>query len=128
MPKFTNDKAYQAFRILQFAFVVAPILSGLDKFANLLTQWSQYLSPLALKMIHYHSDGFMMFVGVVEIIEGIGVIFKPNIFAYIISIWLFGIIINLLLTGQYFDIALRDLGLLLGSMALGSLSQKYASR
>lgn len=128
MSKFTIDRGYQAFRILQIAFVVAPILAGFDKFFNLLTDWSQYLSPFALKMINYHSDGFMMIVGVVEIIAGIGVIFRPNIFAYIISIWLFGIIINLLLTGQYFDIALRDVGLLLGSLALGSLSQKYASR
>jgi uncharacterized membrane protein HdeD (DUF308 family) len=126
MPKFTGDKAFQAYRILQFTFVVAPILAGLDKFFNILTHWSMYLSPFVLKIINYHGEGFMMIVGVVEIIAGIGVIFKPQIFAYIISLWLLGIIINLLLTGQYFDIALRDLGLLLGTLALGSLSQKYA--
>ena len=128
MIKFSGDKCYQAFRLLQFTFVVAPIAAGLDKFFNLLTHWSDYLAPVVSRVIHYHDHGFMMFVGIVEIIAGIGVIFKPNIFAYIISIWLLGIIINLLLTGQYFDIALRDLGLLLGSLALGSLSQKYSSR
>ena len=126
MYKIPKDPGFQAFRILQVAFVAAPILAGLDKFFNLLTVWSNYLSPLALSVIHYHAEGFMMFVGVVEIIAGIGVIFKPRIFAYIVSLWLLLIIVNLLFTGQFYDIALRDLGLLLGALALGSLSKKYA--
>src|SRR5690348_16913142 len=100
-----KDPAYQAFRILQVAFVIAPILAGLDKFFNLLTNWANYLSPIALRMINYHGHGFMMFVGVVEIVAGIGVYYKPKIFAYVVALWLFGIIINLLCTGHYFDIA-----------------------
>ena len=115
----------QAFRILQIGFIVAPLLAGADKFFNFLTNWSQYLSPLAVHTLHGHDQAFMMLVGIIEIIAGMGVIFKPKIFAYIIAIWLLCIIINLLLTGHYFDIALRDLGLLLGALALGRLSHKY---
>lgn len=128
MSKFSGDKGYQAFRILQVAFAIAPILAGLDKFFNLLTNWSMYISPLVMKIIGYHADGFMMIVGIVEIIAGIGVIYLPRIFAYIVSLWLLGIIINLLLTGMFFDIALRDVGLLLSAVSLGRLSEKYAAR
>lgn len=118
-----KDDVYRAFRILQITFIVAPILAGLDKFFNLLTSWSNYLAPFVLKIIHSHDQGFMMFVGIIEVIAGIGVFFKPKIFSYVISLWLLVIIINLLMTGRYFDIALRDFGLLLSSLALGSLSR-----
>ena len=127
MSVLSRDRGYRAFRILQVAFVVAPIVAGLDKFFNLLTNWSDYLCPLAMRVLTTHTHGFMMFVGVVEIIAGIGVFFMPKIFSYVVAIWLLGIIVNLLLTGHYFDIALRDLGLLLGACALGLLSQKYAA-
>jgi hypothetical protein len=127
MSKFSEDRGYQAFRILQIVFIIAPILAGLDKFFYLLTDWSNYISPLVLKIINNHDRGFMMIAGVIEMIAGIGIIFKPKIFAYIISLWLLGIIVNLLLTGHYFDIALRDVGLLLSAIALGRLSEKYAA-
>lgn len=128
MSKFQKDQGYQAFRLLQIVFVVAPILAGLDKFFYLLTNWSNYISPLALRVINYHDRGFMMIAGIIEIIAGIGIILRPKIFAYIVAIWLLLIIINLLMTGHYFDIALRDLGLLLSAIALGRLSQKYAAK
>lgn len=121
-----KDPSYQAFQILQFTFAFAPILAGLDKFFYLLTNWSNYISPFVLQILQYHDRGFMMVVGVIEIIAGIGVIFKPKLFAYVVALWLFGIIINLLMTGKYFDIALRDLGLLLSAFALAKLSSKYA--
>ena len=126
MSRFSGDQGYQAFHILQVTFIIAPILAGVDKFFYLLTNWSQYISPLTLRIINYHDHGFMMIAGVIEIIAGIGIIFKPKIFAYVISLWLLGIIINLLFTGHYFDIALRDLGLLLAAISLGRLSAKYA--
>lgn len=126
MTEFSQDKGYQAFKILQVAFVIAPIIAGLDKFFNLLTHWSQYLAPLASKLVAGHDGAFMMVVGVVEIVAGIGVLFKPRVFAYIVSLWLLAIIINLLLSGRYFDIALRDVGLMLAAFSLGKLSQKYA--
>lgn len=125
MAKYSKDRAYQAYRILQVAFVIAPILAGLDKFFYFLTYWPVYIAPFALNILHGHDQAFMMVVGVVEVIAGIGVFFKPKIFAYVVAVWLFCIIVNLLLTGHYFDIALRDVGLLLGAVALGRLSQNY---
>lgn len=117
-----KDPSYQAFRILQVAFIVAPIVAGLDKFFYLLTNWSQYIAPLALNIINYNDRPFMMVVGVIEVVAGIGVIFKPKLFAYIVAAWLLCIIINLLMTGQYFDIVLRDIGLMLAAVALAKLS------
>lgn len=125
--KSTGDMGNQAFRILQVVFVIAPIIAGLDKFFYFLTNWSKYLAPFVLKTIHHHDRGFMMIVGVIEIIAGIGVIFKPKIFAYIVFLWLLCITINLLSTGTHFDIALRDFGLCLSALALARLSQKYAN-
>lgn len=127
MSKFLEDRGYQAFRILQIIFIIAPILAGLDKFFYLFTDWSNYISPPLLRMINNHGRGFMMISGAIEIIAGVGIIFKPKIFSYIISLWLLLIIINLLFTRQYFDIALRDVGLLLSAVALGRLSEKYAA-
>lgn len=121
----TEDPAYVAYRVLQVGFVAAPILAGLDKFFNILVDWSQYLAPFLGNIIG--AESFMMIVGVVEVVAGIGVALKPRIFAYVVSGWLGGIIINLLLIPGYFDIALRDLGLALGALALGLLSQKFAS-
>ncbi len=126
MAKAFKEPAYQAFRILQFVFVVAPILAGLDKFFYLMTNWNDYLSPFALQFVTGHERMFFGFVGVVEIIAGIGVFFRPGFFAYIISLWLVGIIVNLVMSGHYYDVALRDLGLLLSAIALGKLSRQYA--
>src|SRR5262245_20081393 len=113
MAKFKGEPGYQAFRILQFVFVVAPILAGLDKFFYVLTNWSVYISPFVMRIISGHHRGFMAFVGIVEIIAGIGVALKPKIFSYIVTLWLLLIILNLLMLGRYFDIALRDFGLML---------------
>lgn len=121
-----TDYGYQAFRILQVVFVIAPIIAGLDKFGNLLTNWSMYLAPTLMQMVNLSAYSFMKIVGVIEIIAGIGVLFKPRFFSYIVSLWLLLIIINLLLKGTHYDIALRDFGLLLSAFALGKLSQKYA--
>lgn len=115
--------ARQAYLILKFGFVVAPIVAGLDKFLNLLVDWEQYLAPIVGDVIA--PSVFMAIVGVVEIVAGIGVALKPRIFAYVVSGWLVAIIINLLLIPGYFDIALRDLGLALGALALGRLSEEF---
>lgn len=126
MSKYPGDQGYQAFRILQFAFVVAPIIAGLDKFFNFLTNWQRYLSPTALETLQHHSHTFMIIVGIVEIIAGLGVLFKPKIFAYIVALWLLAIILNLLIGRHFYDVALRDFGLFLGALALARLSHKYA--
>lgn len=121
-----SDPAYQAYRILQAGFTAAPILAGLDKFFNVLVNWEQYLAPLVGNLIA--PNLFMTVVGVVEIAAGIGVAIKPRIFAYVVAAWLVGIILNLLMLPGYFDIALRDLGLALGALALARLSQTYDRR
>ena len=119
--------AYQAFRILQVAFVAAPILACLDKFFHLLVNWDQYLPAVVAQLSPIGGHNLMLVVGVIEIIAGIGVALKPRIFAYVVAAWLMVIIINLLLIPGYFDIALRDFGLFLGALALARLSQQFAT-
>jgi len=121
-----EDKSRQAFKILQFVFVIAPIVAGLDKFFYLLTNWSQYIAPYVLSMFKGHDRVFMSIVGVIEIIAGIGMIMKPQFWAYIVSLWLLGIVVNLLMTGHYYDIALRDFGLMLSAFACARLSHQFA--
>ena len=119
---------YQAYRILQFGFIAAPILAGLDKFFHLLVNWDQYLPGVVANASPVPPHTLMLVVGVIEIVAGIGVALKPRIFAYVVAAWLAVIIINLLLVPGYFDIALRDFGLLLGALALGQLSQQFARK
>lgn len=116
-----HNPAYQAYQILHVAFVVAPIIAGCDKFLMKLTDWTQYLwAPLGNLFGSAHT--FMQVVGGIEIVAGLLVAFKPKIGAYVVAAWLVGIIVNLLLLQNYYDIALRDLGLCLGAIALGRLS------
>lgn len=121
----TGNPAYQAYQILHFGFTVAPIIAGIDKFLNLLVNWDQYLPPMVNNMLGGYGHDFMYAVGAIEIVAGIGVFLKPKIFAYVVSAWLVLIIINLLLIPGYFDIALRDLGLALGALALGRLASTF---
>lgn len=114
--------AYVAYRILQLGFVVAPILAGADKFTDKLVNWDQYAAPQLRNALGTNTHTFMLVVGVIEIVAGIGTALKPKIFGYVVAAWLLGIIVNLLLNGTYFDIALRDLGLLLGALALAQLA------
>jgi hypothetical protein len=116
---------YQAYQILRIAFTIAPIVAGLDKFAHLLVDWDKYLPAVVNNMLRGHGHEFMLVVGVIEIVAGIGVFLKPKIFAYVVSAWLVLIIVNLLMIPGYYDIALRDLGLALGALALGRLSSAY---
>ena len=124
----TNEASrngYQAYRILQAAFVIAPIVAGFDKFLHLLVDWDKYLPPLVNNMTGGRGHQLMLVVGVIEIVAGIGVAVKPRIFAYVVAAWLLLIIVNLLLIPGYFDVALRDVGLLLGALALGRLSEEF---
>ena len=119
--------AYQAFQILRMAFTVAPILMGADKFLGLLVNWDQYLPPFVNTMLGGYGHEFMYVVGAIEIVAGIGVFLKPKIFAYVVAAWLGLIIVNLLMIPGYFDVALRDFGLLLAAVALGRLSHEFSS-
>lgn len=126
--KIASSAGHQAFRILQFGFTVAPILAGLDKFFHLLVNWDQYLPGVVANVSPIPPHTLMLVVGLIEIVAGIGVALKPRIFAYVVAAWLAVIIINLLLIPGYFDVALRDFGLLLAALALGQLSQQFARR
>ncbi|HWR50397.1 MAG TPA: hypothetical protein VN428_04795 [Bryobacteraceae bacterium] len=119
--------AYQAYQILHVAFVAAPLLAGLDKFFHLLVDWNMYLAPAIANLSPIAGDTLMRLVGVIEIAAAILVAVKPRIGAYIVTLWLWGIIINLLLIPGFFDVALRDFGLSLGALALARLSAEYSS-
>jgi hypothetical protein len=121
-----TSPAHQAFRILQFAFVAAPILAGVDKFFHLLVNWDQYMPSIVARLSPIDPHTLMLAVGMIEIVAGIGVALKPRIFAYVVAAWFVIIIANLLLIPGYFDIALRDFGLFLGALALARLSQQFS--
>ena len=112
----------QAFLLLRTVFTVAPILFGLDKFTNILTHWTVYLAPQATSVVPLTPQTFMYAVGVVEIIAGLIVAVRPKYGSLVVAVWLAGIIINLLLLGSFYDVALRDFGLLVGALALNRLS------
>jgi hypothetical protein len=126
-----SDPTYQAYQILHVGFTVAPIIAGADKFFHLLVNWDNYLAPAVNNLLGGNGHAFMLIVGVIEIIAGIGVALKPKIFAYVVAAWLLGIIGNLLLVPSshpfpHYDVALRDLGLCLGALALGRLSARFS--
>jgi hypothetical protein len=118
-----SKETHQAFLILRFGFTVAPIIAGLDKFLGLLTNWEKYLAPALGESLGIAPHTFMMFVGVVEIAAGVIVALRPRFGGYLVAAWLAGIIVNLLLTGGYLDVALRDLGLCLGALSLARLAE-----
>ena len=115
--------SHQAYQILHLGFTIAPILAGLDKFFNLLTNWEQYLAPVVTQTLGINASTFMMIVGVIEIVAGLMVWLKPRFGGYLVMAWLWGIILNLLLIPGFFDIALRDFGLSLGALALARLAE-----
>jgi uncharacterized membrane protein YphA (DoxX/SURF4 family) len=120
------DPAYQAFLLLRTVFTVAPVLFGLDKFTNLLVDWPIYLAPWIDGIVPGTPQQAMYAVGVIEIVAGIAVAVAPRFGAWLVAAWLAGIIVNLLTFPGYFDIALRDFGLLVGAVALARLATRYA--
>jgi uncharacterized membrane protein YphA (DoxX/SURF4 family) len=121
-----RDPVAQAFLLLRIAFTVAPIVMGLDKFANVLTDdWTRYLAPAFNDIIPGSAADAMHIVGVIEIIAGLVVATMPRFGALLVAGWLGGIIVNLLIVGGYGDIAFRDFGLLLGALTLARLAWAY---
>jgi hypothetical protein len=121
----TSDRGYQAFKILHVGYIIAPTVAGLDKVFHLVANWEQYLAPRLAQLSPVSPRTLMVAVGVIEIAAGLLVAVKPRVGAYVVAAWLAGIIVNLLLLGTFLDVALRDLGLLLGALALGRLSEVY---
>jgi hypothetical protein len=120
-----REAGRDAFLLLRTAFTVAPILFGLDKFFNVMVDWSTYLAPWVDRIVPGSAADFMYFVGVVEIVAGLVVAAKPRYGAFLVAAWLGGIILNLLTYSGYYDIALRDFGLMLGALTLGRLALTY---
>jgi uncharacterized membrane protein YphA (DoxX/SURF4 family) len=120
-----RDAAYQAFLLLRIAFAVAPVAFGLDKFFNVLVDWPVYLAPWVNDLAPGSGQDFMYFVGVTEIVAGLLVAVAPRYGAYVVAGWLVGIILNLLTHSGYYDIALRDFGLMLGALTLARLASVY---
>ena len=113
----------QVHRTLRLTYGLVPIVAGLDKFTNLLTHWENYLSPGVVSMLPFSAHTFMMIVGVIEIIAGIIVLAKPAIGGYIVMAWLAVIAITLLASGNYLDVAVRDLTMAIGALSLARLSK-----
>jgi hypothetical protein len=124
----SGPAARQAFLLLRTVFTVAPVLFGLDKFFGLLTDWEQYLAPQIDALIPGTAHQAMLAVGAVEILAGLMVAVLPRIGGYVVAAWLAGIIGNLLLIGGFYDIALRDFGLLVGALALARLAPAVSLR
>jgi uncharacterized membrane protein YphA (DoxX/SURF4 family) len=120
-----RDARYQAFTLLRLAFTVAPIAFGLDKFFNVLVDWPIYLAPWINDIAPGSGQDFMYFVGAIEIVAGVLVALKPRYGAYVVAGWLAGIVINLLTLSGYYDVALRDFGLLLAALTLARLASVY---
>jgi uncharacterized membrane protein YphA (DoxX/SURF4 family) len=120
-----RDPRYQAFAMLRLAFTVAPIAFGIDKFANVLVHWPNYLAPWINNIAPGTGQEFMYFVGVTEILAGVIVALKPRYGSYIVAGWLAGIVINLVSYSGFYDIALRDFGLMLAALTLARLASVY---
>jgi uncharacterized membrane protein YphA (DoxX/SURF4 family) len=120
-----RDPAYQAFLVLRTGFTVAPVLFGLDKFANLMTYWPRYLAHWIDAIVPGTAQQDMYVVGVVEVVAGLAVALAPRIGAWLVAAWLAGIIVDLLTGPGFYDIALRDFGLLVAAVALARLAVRY---
>jgi hypothetical protein len=120
-----RNPAYQAYLLLRVGFVVAPVLFGLDKFFDVLVDWRRYLSPEINDLVPGNAHQAMLAIGVIEIVAGLAVALKPRFGGYLVAAWLGGIIVNLLLMADYYDVALRDFGLLLGALTLARLAAAF---
>ncbi|HEV3364624.1 MAG TPA: hypothetical protein VG795_10910 [Acidimicrobiia bacterium] len=117
----------QAFWLLRIGFTVAPILFGLDKFAHVLVDWDRYLAPEFADVLPWTTHELMYAVGIIEILAGLVVAVRPRFGGYLVAAWLGGIIVNLLMQADYYDIALRDFGLMLGALTLARLAGAFRS-
>jgi hypothetical protein len=123
-----DDPAFQAFTLLRIGFTVAPILFGLDKLLDWLVDWRIYLAPEIDDLVPGNAHQALLAVGVIEILAGLVVAVRPKLGGYVVAAWLAGIITNLLLQADHYDIALRDFGLLLAALTLARLAAAFDRR
>lgn len=122
-----NQALHNVREILRFTYGIVPIVAGLDKFTHLLTDWDKYLAPAIANVLPFETHTFMLIVGVIEIIAGVIVFVRPQIGGYIVAAWLIGIAINMLVSGQYLDVAVRDLAMAIGAFSLAKVSEATTS-
>lgn len=120
-----SEPAYGAYLMLWAGFTLLPILFGLDKFFNILTNWDHYLAPWIVSIIPVSAHQAMLVIGVIEIVAGVAVALKPRYAAFIVAAWLAGIVINFLTYSGFYDVALRDFGLMLAALTLARLATLY---
>lgn len=120
-----QDPAFAAFWVLRLGFIALPLLMGLDKFTNLLTDWPGYLAPWVVAALPISAQAAMYVIGAVEIVAAIGIALRPRLAAWVVAAWLAGIILNLLTYTGFFDVTLRDVGLLVAAVSLGLLASRY---
>ena len=114
----------KAITLLRWTYGLIPIVAGADKFMHLITDWDKYLAPAVADMLPISVPSFMNFVGIIEIVAGVLVLIKPRIGSLVVGLWLLGIAINLLLTGQYYDVAVRDMVMAIGAFSLFILTSR----
>jgi hypothetical protein len=117
-----SHSSHQAYQILHLGFTILPIVAGLDKFFAALADWDRYLAPVFPQVLGVSPETFLSVVGVLEIVAGLVVFFKPRLGGYLVMLWLWAIILNLLMIPGHYDIALRDFGLSLGALSLARLA------
>ena len=121
-----GEPAYGAYVLLHIGYVALPLLMGIDKFAKVMNpDWPGYLAPWVAHLLPFSAQTAMYLIGVVEIVAGVLVALKPRYAAYVVAAWLAGIVINLLTYSGFYDVALRDFGLLIGALALARLAATY---
>jgi uncharacterized membrane protein YphA (DoxX/SURF4 family) len=120
-----SDPRFQAYAVLRVGFIALPLVMGIDKYFNALAPWPRYLADWIDNIVPGTAQQFMYVVGAVEIVAAIVVALKPRIGAYLVAAWLAGIIVNLVSYGEWYDIAVRDFGLMLGALALARLASVY---
>ena len=120
-----GDPAFQGYALLRLGFTVAPILFGLDKFLDWLVDWRIYLAPEINDLIPGDAHQAMLAIGAIEIVAGLAVAIRPRFGGYLVAAWLGGIIVNLLVQADHYDVALRDFGLLLGALTLARLATAF---
>ncbi len=119
----SNQSIRSVFTILKLTYGLVPIVAGLDKFTNILTNWESYLNPDVASMLPFTPHVFMMIVGVIEIVAGLLVLLKPSVGAYIVSAWLVLIAVTLIASGKFYDVAVRDLVMAIGAFCLGRIAK-----
>ena len=122
---FRASPSYQAFWLLRIGLTVAPVLFGLDKFAHVLVDWDKYLAPEFADLFNAEAHTLMYFVGAIEVVAGLVVLVRPRVGGYLVAAWLTGIIINLLMMADFYDVALRDFGLVLAALTLSRLATAF---